>query len=46
MFYARGYYTGDPAKRSQGAWFHIGDLGLFILVIVFAVFLFLGKAAY
>ncbi|XP_067951014.1 glutathione S-transferase 3, mitochondrial-like [Watersipora subatra] len=26
FFYALGYYTGDPAKRSRGVWFHLGEL--------------------
>ncbi|XP_030626649.1 microsomal glutathione S-transferase 3b [Chanos chanos] len=35
--YAWGYYTGDPAKRMQGAYGYIGYLGVIILSIYIAL---------
>ncbi|KAI8908336.1 hypothetical protein EDD86DRAFT_207334 [Gorgonomyces haynaldii] len=30
MAYSRGYITGEPAKRNQGAFGYIGSLGLLV----------------
>ncbi|XP_069080027.1 glutathione S-transferase 3, mitochondrial-like [Pleurodeles waltl] len=35
--YARGYYTGDPQKRMQGAYGYIGYFGVIILSIASAL---------
>ena len=31
MAYSAGYSSGDPKKRSMGAFGHIGELGLIVL---------------
>ncbi|RDD43579.1 Microsomal glutathione S-transferase 3 [Trichoplax sp. H2] len=37
LFYAHGYYTGDPAKRMRGAWGGIGYLGVIGCAISFGL---------
>lgn len=42
VFYAKGYYTGEPEKRSQGAFGYIGLLVLLGSTISFAIHLIKG----
>ena len=37
VFYSLGYYSGDPKKRLQGAWYVVGLLGLLVTTSVFGV---------
>uniref|UniRef100_A0A3B4ZY33 Microsomal glutathione S-transferase 3b n=1 Tax=Stegastes partitus TaxID=144197 RepID=A0A3B4ZY33_9TELE len=37
LSYAWGYYTGDPAKRMNGAYGYIGYLGVIVLSICVAL---------
>ncbi|XP_048769191.1 microsomal glutathione S-transferase 3-like [Ostrea edulis] len=37
IFYARGYYTGDPSKRIQGSFAYIGLLIMLVCSVLFGL---------
>ncbi|XP_062605340.1 glutathione S-transferase 3, mitochondrial-like [Saccostrea cucullata] len=37
IFYAQGYYTGDPNKRLRGSFAYIGLITMLVLSIIFAL---------